>query len=110
MTLNGNGINLPKSVTIKFRDKFKSRYIVRREHLLFHIMLKQDLTWFTLASNNHQGAVYDIPDILPEKNGLQSGTILQLSLQMLFVSLPEDTIDIDITVHRLKGIHTFRKD
>ena len=44
MTLNGNKINLPKSVTIKFRGKFKIRCIVKREPLLFHIMLKQGLT------------------------------------------------------------------
>ena len=25
-------------------------------------------------------------------------------------TLPEDTIDVDITLHNLKGIHTFRKD
>ena len=25
-------------------------------------------------------------------------------------TLPEDLIDIDITVHMLKGIHTFKKD
>ena len=67
---HGNNINLPKSVTIKFRDKFKFRCIVKREPLLFHIMLKQGLTWFTLASNNPQETVQDIQDILPEKNGL----------------------------------------
>ena len=39
MTLNGNKVNLPKSVTIKFRDKFKIRYMIEREPLLFHIML-----------------------------------------------------------------------
>ena len=52
MTLNGNQINLPKSVTIKFQDKFKIRCIVKKEPLLFHIMFKQGLAWFTLASNN----------------------------------------------------------
>ena len=52
MTFNGNRINLPKSVTIKFRDKFKIRYMMKREPLLFHIMLKQGFTWFTLAYNN----------------------------------------------------------
>ena len=52
MTLNGNNINLPKPVTVEFRDKFKIRHIVKREPLLFLIILKQGLTWFTLASNN----------------------------------------------------------
>ena len=57
MTLNGNRINLPRSVTIKFRDKFKIRCIVNREPLLCHIMLKYGLTWFTLTSNNPQEAI-----------------------------------------------------
>ena len=57
MTLNSNKINLPKSVTITFRDKFKIKPIVKREPLLFQIMLKQGLTWFTWASNNPQETV-----------------------------------------------------
>ena len=52
MTLNGNKINSPKSVTIQFWDKFKIRCHVRGEPLLFHIMLKQGFTWFTLAYNS----------------------------------------------------------
>ena len=52
MTLNGNKINLPASVMIPFRDKLKIRHIVKWEALLFHIMLKQDMKWFPLASNN----------------------------------------------------------
>ena len=57
VTLNGNKINLPKLVTIKLRDKFKIRHIVKREPLLFHVMLKQGLTWFILALNHPQEAV-----------------------------------------------------
>ena len=52
MTLNGNRVNLPKSVTIKFRDKFKIRHMRERELLLFDIMLKQGFTWFTSSSRN----------------------------------------------------------
>ena len=52
MTLNGNRVNLPKSVTINFRDKFKIKHMMEGEPLLFHIMLKQGLIWFTLASDN----------------------------------------------------------
>ena len=54
MTFNSNKINLPKFVTIKFRDKFKIRCMMKREPLLFHIMLKQGFTWFTLASNTQE--------------------------------------------------------
>ena len=49
VTFNSNKVNLPKIVLIKFRDKFKIRCMMRRELLLFHIMLKQGITWFTLA-------------------------------------------------------------
>ena len=52
VTFNGCHIHLPKSVTIKFRDKFKIRHMVKREPLLFHIMLRQGFNWFTLASND----------------------------------------------------------
>ena len=57
VTLNGNNINLSKSVTIKFRNKFKTRHTVKREPLLFYIMLKQGLAWFTFASNNPKETV-----------------------------------------------------
>ena len=49
ITFNGNKINLPASVIIPFRDKFKIRYFVRRGPLLFHIMLRQGMTWFSLV-------------------------------------------------------------
>ena len=51
MTLNGKKVNLPKLLTIKFRDKFKIKNMMTREPILFHILLKQGYTWFTLASN-----------------------------------------------------------
>ena len=52
MTFNGNKICLPKSVTIKFRDKFKIRHMMKREPLIFDIMLRQGFNWFTLTSND----------------------------------------------------------
>ena len=44
MTLNGNKIKLHTSVVIPLRDKFKIRRIIKRETLLFHIMLMQGMT------------------------------------------------------------------
>ena len=41
ITLNGNIINLPGSVIIPFRDKFKIRQIMKSRPLLLHLMLKQ---------------------------------------------------------------------
>ena len=52
ITLNGNKINLPASVIILLRDKFKIRYNVKQEPLLFHIMLNQGMTWFPLVTND----------------------------------------------------------
>ena len=54
MTLNGNNINLPTSVVIPFIDKFKIKQLVNKELLLFHIMLKQGRTWFTLENRNKE--------------------------------------------------------
>ena len=41
MTINGNAINLPTSVVIPLRDKFRARKLFRRQPLFFHVMLKQ---------------------------------------------------------------------
>ena len=40
ITVNGNIINLPGSVIIPFRDKFKVRQMIRSKPLLLHLMLK----------------------------------------------------------------------
>ena len=50
ITLNGNVINLPGSVIIPFRDKFKIRWIMKSRPLLLHIMLKQGQTWYLLSN------------------------------------------------------------
>ena len=54
MTYNEKVINLPKSVTIKFQDKFKARHMMETQPLLFHLMLKQGFNWFTLALKHSQ--------------------------------------------------------
>ena len=50
VTLSGNAINLPGSVIIPFRDKFKIRQIIKSRPLLLHIMLKQGQTWYLLSN------------------------------------------------------------
>ena len=42
-------INLPRIVTIKPKDKIKIRCMMKKEPILFHVMLKQGIIWFTLA-------------------------------------------------------------
>ena len=54
MVFNANKVNLPGLVTIKLRDKFKIRHMMKKEPLLFHVMLKQGITWFILASNTQE--------------------------------------------------------
>ena len=50
VTLSGNVINLPGSVIIPFRDKFKIRRIIKSRPLLLHLMLKQGQTWYPLSN------------------------------------------------------------
>ena len=50
VTFNDNKINLPRIVVIKLCDKIKIRRLMNRESLLFHMMIKQGITWFTLAT------------------------------------------------------------
>ena len=52
MMLNGNEINLPSSVIIPLRDKFRARKLLIRKPLFFHMMLKQGKMWFTLEHND----------------------------------------------------------
>ena len=51
------GMLTPENVKLKKKINPKIRCIVKREPLLFHDMLKQGLTWFTLASNYPQETV-----------------------------------------------------
>ena len=49
ITLNDNEINLPRSVIIPFRERYRARRLLRKHPLLFYIMLKQGKTWFSLV-------------------------------------------------------------
>ena len=54
VTFNDNQINSPRIVTIKLRDKIKITCMMKKEALFFHIMLKQGITLFTLASSTQE--------------------------------------------------------
>ena len=54
VTFNGSKIDLPKVVVIKLQDKIKVRRLMNREPLLFRLMLKQGITWFTLATETQE--------------------------------------------------------
>ena len=104
-TFNSNNINLPKTVIINFRDKFKIRCTMKTEILLFHTMLKQGITWFTLVSNT-QETVQENKDTFPE-------WISNLKAHCNFdfhCAIPKDTVDMEMTIWMVDGIYTYRRD
>ena len=56
VTFNDNKTELPKIVTIKILDKIKIRRLMNREPLIFHVMIRQGITWFNLET--------EIPEIV----------------------------------------------
>ena len=54
VTFNNNKIDLPKVVIIRLKDKIKLRRLMNRKPQLFHLMLKQGITWFTLATETQE--------------------------------------------------------
>ena len=61
--VNVKVINLPGSVIIPFRDKFKIRQMIRSRPLLLHLMLKQGQTWYPLFNVQE---IMEIEDNAPE--------------------------------------------
>ena len=49
ITLNDNEINLPSSLIIPLKERYRARRLLRKHPLLFYIMLKQGKTWFSLV-------------------------------------------------------------
>ena len=65
MTFNDDKINLSRIVMMKLKDKIKIRCVMKKEPLLFHVMLKQGIMWFTLAFSNKE-TVSDNKDTFPD--------------------------------------------
>ena len=49
ITLNNNKINLPSSVIIPFKERYRARRLLRKHLLLFYVMLKLGKMWFSLV-------------------------------------------------------------
>ena len=49
ITLNDNEIDLPSSVIIPFKERYRARRLLRKHLLLFYVMLKLGKTWFSLV-------------------------------------------------------------
>ena len=56
VTFNDNKIELPKIGAIKIWDKIKVRRLMNREPLIFHMIIRQGITWFNLET--------EIPEIV----------------------------------------------
>ena len=39
---------------IKLQDKIKARHLMNRQPLLFHLMLKQGIMWYNLATSTQE--------------------------------------------------------
>ena len=48
LTLNGAIEQLPISVKIPFRDKYRLRHMMSKRSLLLHVMLRQGMSWYAL--------------------------------------------------------------
>ena len=49
ITLNDNEIDLPSSVIIPFKERYRARRLLKKHPLLFSVMLKQGKKWFSLV-------------------------------------------------------------
>ena len=47
VTFSDNKINVPRIAVIRLCNKIKVRRLMNREPLLFHVMIKQGITWYT---------------------------------------------------------------
>ena len=56
VTFNDNKIELPRIVAVRIWDKIKVRRLMNREPLIFHVMIRQGITWFNLET--------EIPEIV----------------------------------------------
>ena len=54
MTFNSDKIDLLSVVIIKLQDKIKAKQFMNRDPLFFHLMLKQGITWFILATGTQE--------------------------------------------------------
>ena len=49
ITLNDNKIDLPSSVIIPFKERYRAKRLLRKHLLLFYVMLTQGKTWYSLV-------------------------------------------------------------
>ena len=52
MTLNSTIIQMPKSVKVPLRDKYRLRPLMEKHSLLLHVMLRQGTSWYALDNTD----------------------------------------------------------
>ena len=117
-------LNLLRVVTIKLQDKIKVRHLMKREPLLFHLILKQGITWFTLVTGMQETVLIDTTKYKDYKKPKNSEMTIKLIFQMACIlrpecnflhryfrgQLPVETVDLEVKLKMMQGIHTFRRD
>ena len=103
-------IDLPRVVIIKLQDKINVRRLINREPLLFHPMLKQGITWFTLATETQKLCKCRYTS----KFHFQMACILQPECNFLHhffrCHLPVEMVDMEVRIMLMQGTHTFKRD
>ena len=80
--------------------------------LLFHLMLKQGFNWFKLASKDSQteDALKVIINVIITEMAHEISPICDFLFGLIRTNLPMDTVDVGLTVQKVKSIYTYRKD
>ena len=110
VTFKGRVITLPKLITIKLWDKFKVRHMMGNQLILFHLMLKQGFNWFTLAQEEQEIEKILIKSIFYRKWQDKINPVYNFIFGSIHMSLPMDTVDVELTIRMVKGIYTYCKD
>ena len=116
MTFNDNKIKLPRVITIKLKDEIKIRCLMKKEPLLFHIMLKTRdyMVNFGLRHTGDymkiilQKTVTDNIDNYPD--GLYSQTRMQFLAWAPQVPSTNRNCGSGVKVKMMRGIHILRRD
>ena len=118
MTLNGNDINLPSSVILQFRDKYRVRELFRKQPLVLHVMLKLCKSWFTLEYNNRslrtnmnrQNVISLIYHFILETMSRCLNTNCDFDAGFLMSDIPRDTLQVVLKIKMKWTKHTLTKN
>ena len=108
VTFNDNKINLPRIGVVRLHHKIKVRRLMSREPLLFHVMIKQGITWFT-----------EIPEIVNIKMYFQylPEWSAYFSQSIAFYMATSDTnsqlkweVKWEVKIISMQGTHIFSRD